>query len=106
MITVNNRHQQTSFQAYIKVKDSQTGFNHMKHFLDKKLGFDYCLLNQKKTKNKVSASLLTKKDYDKFLDLLKLNHPILELKENLTKYLGKKPKKMTCAEVIKHFDKK
>lgn len=106
MLTVNEKRYNPNFQAYIKVKDNHAGFHHLKHFLDEKFEFDYCLLNQKKTKNGMSASLLTKKDYDKFLDLLKLNHPILELKENLTKYLGKKPKKMTCAEVINHFDKK
>lgn len=103
MLTIYNKFDNTAFQAYIKVKDAPEKISRLKDTLPS-LSDDFCFINNKKLKNKETISILSKKDYDKFLDLLQTIN-IKKLRENLTFYLGKKPDKMTVNEVVEKFQK-
>ena len=84
--TTNNS---PNFGKFIKIKGSAKRIKHFRSKLLEKDG-DFMTLATKKESKKPNLYIISKKDFDKFINLTKKIH-FFELRTNLEKYMRKKP---------------
>lgn len=101
--TIHNNN--TCFQGYIKFHDKTHKIKKLRT-LFKQHTDDYLCANYQKANDKATLEVLSGKHIDKFLDLVGQCSEYRELRTNLTKYLGEKPKKGNVNKYIKKLDKK
>ena len=90
-----------SFGKFIKVKGHAHDIKHFRKHLLEQDG-DFLTLMTKRESKKPNLYIISKKDYDKFIDLTRQIH-FFELRTHLEKYMGKKPKVMDVEEVHKQL---
>lgn len=94
-----------SFQGYKIFKGSAKEIDALKLAVEKHKD-DFIFINRKKGRNKETIELLTGKHFDKLIDLMRTHSYFAEIRNNLPKYLGTKPEKISAAEYIKNLNKK
>lgn len=96
-------HTQPQFQAYLKFKTTPANINKLKQTAlssEKNI----ILINHKKGAKKESIEALTGSQLDKFLDLAGKIY-FRDLRTNLAKYIGEKPKKASVKKYIEKLNK-
>lgn len=96
--------QQPSFGKFIKVKGDAHSISHFRNRLKEEMaGCDYITLATKKRHKKQKLYIISKKDFDKFIDLTKTVH-FFELRTNLEYFMKKKPKTYTVEKARKQLN--
>ncbi len=90
-----------SFGKFIKIKGQAHDIKHFRKQLLEQDG-DFITIATKKQEKKQNLYIISKKDYDKFIDLIKKIH-FFELRTHLEKYMAKKPKSIDVKEAHKQL---
>ncbi len=88
--TQNNK---PAFGRFQKITGAAEDIEHFRKKLLEKNG-DFMTLGVKKSKKKTHLYILSKKDFDKFIDLMDKVF-FFELRTNIEKFMGKKPGTMS-----------
>ena len=100
-----NYNNQQTFGAYLRFKDTPEKILKLREAItlsDSK----YICANLKKNKKQYTLDVVSGKELNKLLDIMKDNFCFFEIRNNLPKYLGKKPQKAKVKNLMKECDVK
>ncbi len=103
MITVQYQNYSPQFQGFKKVKGTHAQIKKISENLKDKYPDSFVLVDRKNKKENV-CYIITKKHQDKFLDVLKKNN-MIDIKENLEKYMNEKAKEISFEKIQKLIKK-
>ncbi len=95
-----------SFGRFQKIKGNTDKIKHFRNELrEKEKSWDYITLGVKKPKNRTHLYIISKKDFDKLIELSK-NVFFFEIRTNIEHYIGKKPQAMKVEDALKKLNNK